>query len=293
MKKTALLRKYLSEDQIVEAPGAYDGVSARVIEQAGFKAVFVGGFGLSASLLGKPDVGLLTMSEVVNQTRNIANLVNIPVLADAEDGYGSLTNIQRTVREMERAGIAGIFLEDQQHPVRCGALGKYKKIVPRDEMVIKIRAALEAREDPDFIIAARTDSDIVSLQEQIDRCNAYAKAGADLVMPLTAKREEFGALVRGIRAPLWLLLGCHTDVTVNELRQTGARGLVTYAVEALFAAQKAVADVMQEIKEKGTVKETLGRLGAPDYRGFFKFMNLREVIDYEEKYYAEQPQSKS
>ena len=177
MKKTSLLKQALARDELIVAPGAYDALSAKIIEQAGFTAVFLSGFGLSASLLGKPDIGLLTMTEVVNQARNVSQAVNVPVLADAEAGYGGISNIQRTVREFEKAGVAGIFIEDQEHPVMCGSLQKSKKIVSADDMVTKIGAALDARDDSDFVIAARTDADIVSLEEQIRRCNVYAEAG--------------------------------------------------------------------------------------------------------------------
>ena len=124
MKKTGFLKQSLSQDGLVVAPGAYDALSAKIIEQAGFKAVFLSGFGLSASLLGKPDIGLLTMTEVVSQAKNVCQAIDLPVLADAEAGYGGIVNIQRTVREFEAAGVAGIFIEDQQHPVMCGSLKK-------------------------------------------------------------------------------------------------------------------------------------------------------------------------
>lgn len=283
MKKTSLLKLALAQDELIVAPGAYDSLSAKIIEQAGFKAVFLSGFGLSASLLGKPDIGLLTMNEVVAQARNVSQAVNVPVLADAEAGYGGIANIQRTVREFETAGVAGIFIEDQEHPIMCGSLQKYKKIVSADDMEVKIRAALDARDDPDFLIAARTDADIVSLDEQIRRCNIYADAGADLVMPVLRDRNEYEIVAREIKAPLWLLLGRWVDLTPDDLKKMGVRGVVTHAVESIFAATKAVMDLMDEIRTKGTVKETLDKMGAPDFRDFFRFMGLREITAREER----------
>lgn len=283
MKKPGLLRKYLAEEELLVVPGAFDALSARIIEQAGFRAVFMGGFGLSASLLGKPDVGLLTMSEVVNQARNTAAAVEVPVLVDAEAGYGGISNVQRTVREFESAGVAGLFIEDQLQPVMCGTLQKYKRIIPLEDMLMKLRAALDARQDADFVIAARTDADIISLEEQIRRCSAYAQAGADLVMPMLWRREDYEAVIKEVKAPLWLLLGAWTKVTAEDLKKMGARGMVTYPAEALFVATKAVMDLMAELRTKGTFKETFARMLPPDYTGFLQFMGLEEMALYEDK----------
>jgi len=287
MKKTKMLRKALAEEELLVLMGAYDGASARAVEQAGFKAVFIGGFGTSASVLGKPDVGLLTMTEMVTHARNIASAVSIPVLADAEAGYGGISNIQRTVREFERAGIAGIFIEDQMHPVMCGGLRKFKRIISQDEMLVKIRAALESRENPDFLIAARTDSDIISVDEQIKRCNAYAEAGADMVMPIPATRQEFKRMSKEIKAPLWVQLWPGFELSVKDVKGMGVRGMILFPVETLFVATKAVMDLLQEVKTKGTIRETFARSGAPDYRAWFNFIGLRPIIEVEQKYVAE------
>ena len=287
MKKTKMLRKALAEEELLVLMGAYDGASARAVEQAGFKAVFIGGFGTSASVLGKPDVGLLTMTEMVTHARNIASAVSIPVLADAEAGYGGISNIQRTVREFERAGVAGIFIEDQMHPVMCGGLRKFKRIISQDEMLVKIRAALESREDPDFLIAARTDSDIISVDEQIKRCNAYAEAGADMVMPIPATQQELERMSEEIKAPLWVQLWPGFELSVGDVKRIGVRGMILFPVETLFVATKAVMDLLQEVKTKGTIRETFAQSGAPDYRAWFNFIGLRPIIEVEQKYIAE------
>ncbi|MFC1919557.1 oxaloacetate decarboxylase [Chloroflexota bacterium] len=276
------IRALLKEEDILIAPGAYDGVSARIVENAGFKAVFVGGFSLSASLLGQPDVGLLTMPELVTQARNVVNAVNVPVLADGEDGYGGVVNVQRTVREMENAGVAGIFIEDQEHPVKCGAIAKYKVVGPVEEMVVKIKAALDARTDPNFLIGARTDSDIIGLDEQVRRCNAYANAGADIVMPLGANLDDYKSLVKGIKSPLWMSLAPHIEVSIADLRSMGYRGIAIFPVEALFVAVKAVSDLMADLKENETTKGTWERTTPPGYGDFFRLMGLRKIMKYEE-----------
>jgi methylisocitrate lyase len=165
----------------------------------------------------------------------------------------------------------------------CGSLQKHKKVVPADDMVIRIRAALDAREDRDFLIAARTDADVVSLEEQIRRCKIYADAGADLVMPVLQHRHDYEKVAREVKAPVWLLLGRWVDFTPNDLKNLGVRGIVTHAVESTFAATKAVMDLMEEIRTKGTVKETLDKIQAPDFREFFRVIGLREITAREEK----------
>lgn len=287
MKQTTALRKLLAENQVLISAGCHDAVSAKVMEQAGFDVVFLSGFGFSASLIGKPDSGLLTLTEVIGHARNIAHAVHIPCLADGEDGYGGPTNVYRTIDEFERAGVAGIFLEDQAHPVMCGAIRKFKRIVPMEDMLVRIKAAVDARSDPDFVIAARTDSDIISVEEQIRRCNAYAEAGADLVTPLPASFDEYKTMVREIRAPLWCYLWRQADFTYHDLAAIGFRGIITYPVEPLFASTSAMMMLMRELKEKGTVRETMERLNALDYKGFFDFIGLREVVSIDQRYLKE------
>lgn len=284
MKKTALMRKALQEEQLLVTAGVHDALSAKLVEQAGFRFAFLSGFGFEASLLGKPDVGLLTMTEIANHARNIDAAVDIPLLADAEAGYGGPSNIQRTVREFERAGLAGLFIEDQPHPNFCGSLRKFKKVIPQDEMAMKIRCALEAREDPDFIICARTDADIVSMDEQIQRCKAYLDAGADMVTALPANRAEFQQLADAIQAPLWLYLHATIDVTPDDLRAMGIRGVVIYPVEPLFAATQAMQDVLRELKETGTVRKSFAREPMVNYKEFFSLINLRHFVETEGRF---------
>jgi 2,3-dimethylmalate lyase len=288
MKQTTRMRQLFAEKKLIVTAGAHDALSAKVMEHLGFDCVFLSGFGFEASLLGKPDSGLLTMSEIVNHAKNISAGIKVPTLADAESGYGGFSNIRRTVQEFERAGVAGIFIEDQVHPTFCGTLKKYKKVVTQDEMLIRLRVALDARTDPDFVICARTDADIVSLDEQIRRANAYAKAGADLVTALPQRKEEFRACIEHIKAPLWLYLSQQTgEISPKELEEMGMRGIIIYPVEPLFAATRAMMDMLTELKETGMCADYFKKMKQPmDYREFFPFIGLNEIVAHDQKYLA-------
>ena len=192
MSQTQRLRSLLREDGMVIAPGAYDCITARLIEQAGFTAAYMTGAGTAATL-GYPDYGLVTMSEMVENAGRIATAINVPVIADADTGYGNELNVVRTVREYEKRGIAGIHIEDQGFPKRCGHLDD-KVIVPLDEYLPKIRAAAAAKRDPDFLIIARTDARAgLGFEEAVRRANASLEAGADMAM-VTSPGDFPGAL---------------------------------------------------------------------------------------------------
>src|SRR5579875_3465951 len=198
MRTTTRLRSLLAGSDLIIAPGAYDGLSARLIAHSGFPAVYMTGFGTSASVLGMPDVGLLTMSEMVSRAAALAAVTGeVPLIADADTGYGNPLNVRRTVREYERAGVAGLHLEDQVWPKKCGHM-EGKQVIPMEEMVQKVRAAVEAREDPDFVIIARTDAAaVLGFEEALRRGRAYREAGADVIF-IEAPRtlEELRAIVQ-------------------------------------------------------------------------------------------------
>src|SRR5262245_27257639 len=180
MQPTRKLRQLLNSPGVIRSLGAHDVFTARLVEAAGLETVFIGGFGTSASLLGLPDVGFLTLTEMADAVRRMAQRVAIPVVADGDTGHGDLHNVVRTVREFERAGAAGILLEDQVTPKRCGHF-QGKQVIPAGEMVLKLRAALDARRDPDFIIIARTDARAPEgIAAAIDRVNRYGATGADV-----------------------------------------------------------------------------------------------------------------
>ena len=282
-----MLRKLLADEKVVISVGVHDALSARIMEKAGIKLLGVSGFGCEACLLGKPDVGMLSMIEVVNHSRNIANSVNIPVTGDAEDGYGGPQQVQRVVRELERAGLAGLFIEDQAHPVKCGFLGEHKRVIPMEEMIMKVRAAVDAREDQDFVICARTDSDIISVDEQIKRCNAYIKAGADLVYPRPNNREQFEVMIKAIKAPLRVNMYPTSGLKPKDLEALGFRGIVHYSTAPLLVATQAMMDLAKEIGTTGEGKDTFNRLNVLNYNQFFEFMGLSEVIENDKHYWVE------
>lgn len=263
MRRTTRLRQLLREPGILMAAGAHDAFTARLIEQAGFSACYMTGSGTVAAVLGMPDVGLITMTEMVENARRIARATSIPVICDADQGYGNAINVMRTVREYEAAGVAGIHLEDQIFPKKCGHM-EGKEVIPLDEMVGKIRAACAAREDPDFAIIARTDSRAVEgIEAAIRRANAYAEAGADLVFPEAPQsREELARFAREIRAPVMANMtefGKTPLVPAAELAEMGFR-LVIYPVTALRVAHRAVRELLAEIKQTGSQEAFLDRM---------------------------------
>ena len=180
MRSMAKLRKLLTQPGIIRSLGAYDAFRHRLIELAGIELILAGGFGISGSLLGLPDVGFLSLGEIADVVRRMAMHVDVPIVADGDTGHGDLHNVVRTVREFERAGAAGLLLEDQVAPKRCGHF-QGKQVIPAQEMVLKLRAALDAQRDPDFVILARTDArQVEGLDSAIERTNRYAEEGADL-----------------------------------------------------------------------------------------------------------------
>jgi methylisocitrate lyase len=183
MRKTTRFRELL-EAGMVTAAGCFDPFSARLAQIAGFEALHMTGFGVEATQLGAPDLGLLSMSEITAHAARMADAVDVPIIADIDTGFGGVLNVQRTIREMERAGVAGVHIEDQALPKHC-PLVSGRSVVPRGEAVDRLKAALDARADPDFVIVARTDADTVSFQELVDRCSLFTEVGADLVMPIT------------------------------------------------------------------------------------------------------------
>jgi 2-methylisocitrate lyase-like PEP mutase family enzyme len=204
MKKTKMFRELLAKEKIVVAPGAYDCLSAMIAERVGFKALFLSGFCLSASVLGTPDIGLETRTELVTLARNMVASVNIPIFADASTGFGGPTCVYRTVRELEQAGVAGCLVEDQVFPPRCSVIG-LPNVIPMEEFLLKLKAAIEAREDEDFVLIARTDAAAtLGLEEALKRGKAYRDAGADIICPIAGipkDREGLKHFIEALRAP--------------------------------------------------------------------------------------------
>ena len=255
MRTTTRLRELLAAPGIVPAPGAYDCLSAAVIERAGFPVVYMTGAGTSISRTGYPDIGLTTMSEMVANAAAIAHTVSVPVIADADTGYGDVLQVQRTVREYERAGVAGVHIEDQESPKRCGHLDD-KRVVPQEEMVRKLHAALDAREDDDFTIIARCDAlAVTGWDDALRRCEAYVNAGADVLFLEALRTREQAMDVTGrFDVPVlynYVETGKSPLLPVSELEALGFK-LVIFPISAMLAALKTMSDLMRELQETGT-----------------------------------------
>jgi carboxyvinyl-carboxyphosphonate phosphorylmutase len=283
----ARLRELLSAGPPLVAPGAYDALSARLIEQAGFDVVYMTGFGTTASLIGRPDVGLLSGAEMVDNARRIVSAVDVPVIADADTGYGNALNVVRTVQLYEQAGVAGIQLEDQVMPKKCGHMSG-KALVGADEMVGKIRAAVAARTDPDLVIIARTDAVAVSgLDEALNRARAFAEAGADLLFVEAPTSEEDIARVAkelaGV-APLvfnWAEGGRTPPLSLDRIAELGF-SLVIYPIGTLLAATAGIRSLLATLKAEGTPASALG--GLPSFEDFTDLIGLPEVQELEQRF---------
>jgi 2-methylisocitrate lyase-like PEP mutase family enzyme len=257
MRTTTRLRTLLAGPDLLVAPGAYDALSARLIARAGFSIVYMTGFGTAASVLGQPDVGLLTMSEMVSRAAALtAVLEGVPLIADADTGYGNPINVRRTVYEYERAGVAGLHLEDQVWPKKCGHM-EGKQVIPLEEMVQKIRAAVDARQDPDLVIIARTDSNAVyGLEDALQRGRAYREAGADVLF-IEAPRSvaELQRIAQTFPdVPLlfnWAESGKTPLLSLPEIRALGFK-LVLMPVSLLFRATQAMTDLLEVLKQGQT-----------------------------------------
>ena len=274
MRATTSLRALLARDDIIVAPGVYDGLSARLVAAAGFPALYATGGGIARSM-GYPDLGLLSMSEIVDRLANIVEHAGIPVIADADTGYGNALNVRRAVREFERAGVAALHLEDQQFPKRCGHYDD-KSVVPTSEMTQKLRAARDAASDADLVLIARTDAlAIEGLDPTLERAQAYAAAGADVIFVEAPTSEaEIETIARRLPQPklINMFQGGKTPlVPLDRLRELGYRIVIIpsdlqraaiSAMEQVLAAIRrdgnsaAVADRMASFKERETVVGT-------------------------------------
>ena len=287
MLNTTRLRELLVQRDLLVAPGAYDALSARLIAQAGFPAVYMTGFGTAASVLGQPDVGLLTMSEMVSRAAALAAVVgDRPLIADADTGYGNPINVRRTVREYERAGVAAIHIEDQVWPKKCGHM-EGKQVISVDEMVQKIRAAVDARQDPDFVIIARTDANAVyGLEDALRRGRAYREAGADVIFieaPLSI--EELRAIAQAFPdVPLlynWAESGKTPLLPLEEIHALGFK-LVIFPVSMLFAATQALLDLLEALKQGRTSLAFAERMVT--FSQFTDHIGLPEIQALERRY---------
>jgi len=289
-QKKGRLAEMIRAREPVLAPGAYDALTARLIEDAGFPAVYMTGFGTSASFLGRPDVGLLTMSQMVDNARRIAQAVDVPVIADADTGYGNPLNVIRTVQEYELAGVSAIHIEDQVTPKKCGHM-ENKQIIPAPEMAEKIHAAVEARGSDDFLIIARTDARAVEgLDAALRRAQAYREAGADILFVEAPQTEdEIAQVARAFpNVPLlfnWAEGGKTPPVRLDQLKEFGYR-LIIFPISTLLAAAKAVREVLGEIKAEGTPHRIFSDR-AP-FQQFNEMIGLGEIQQLEKRFATKQ-----
>ena len=275
MKPTTRLRQLLAVPGTLQIPGAYDGASARVVHALGHGAVYLTGFGMEASILGMPDIGLASQAEIVTHAGNIANAVPIPVISDADTGYGGMTNIHRTVRDFERAGIAGIHIEDQALPKRCGGMAG-RRVVPEEEMVARLNAATAARQDPDFVIIARTDAKAEhGVDDVIGRLNAYFEAGADMAMIAEpVEVDELRRVCAEINGPLAMVGGVaewpESMLSRDEFDSLGVK-LVLYALTGMGVALQAQMAVYGDLLNNG-------HLGPASERAMMSLEDLSELM---------------
>jgi methylisocitrate lyase len=247
-------------DATIQIPGAFNALVAKIIQQSGYDAVYLSGAAFSAGVMGLPDVGLFTLTELVEQTRLMTRSVGLPVIVDADTGFGEAMNVERTVQELEAAGAAAIQLEDQRLPKRCGHLSG-KTLVEPGEMAAKIRAAAGARSDPSLVIIARTDArGVTTLDDAVDRAKAYLEAGADWIFPEALRGpEEFERFSRDVDAPLIANMtefGQSPLLTLDELAELGYAA-VLYPVTAMRVAMRAVEAAMAVLADEGTQSSLL------------------------------------
>lgn len=298
MRYSTTFRNLIERDEILQCPGAYDGYSARVLDKMGFDALYMTGSGTTTSKLGLPDAGLITMPEMIQNANNIQETADIPVLSDSDNGFGNATNVIRTVREFIKTGVGGIHIEDQVAPKRCGHI-KGKKLISKEEAVGKYQAAADVRDerDEDFVIVARTDARGAvggSLDEAIDRANAYCEAGADVAfVEAPVDRDEVARIGREVDAPLlYNWAGVSPKLSPEELEGYGF-DIVIYPGVTRKMALVSMFTLLPQMKEDpaGTLTEIDERaddlgIDLHDIAGF------PQVVEWEEQYLPEEEMEK-
>ena len=285
-RATTKLRRLLAGPGCLVAPGVADGLAARLVKLAGFDAVYMTGFGTSITRLGMPDVGLLTATEMIDTASRIVDASELPVVADADTGYGNPINTRRTIRDYEKAGVAGVHIEDQGWPKRCGHLAG-KRVIPTAEMVAKIKAACDARRDPDFVIITRTDAiAIEGLDAALERGERYREAGADVLFieaPVgRAEVERVSKHFKGV--PLLYNMassGKTPDLPADELAKLGFR-IAIYPNWVILAAIPAMQNMLAELKRTGSIAHMRDKVAT--FKQFTEIAGLPEIMELEERY---------
>jgi len=285
MKKTTVLRNLIADPEILVIPVVHDPLCAKIAEQAGIRAVFSAGYANSAAYLGKPDVSLMTLTEMAGCASRIVDAVTIPVFADGDTGYGNVTNVIRTVELYEKAGVSGIFIEDQVFPKRCGHM-EGKEIIPEREMIAKIQAAVDTKCDPDLVVMARTDAIAVyGIDEAIRRANLYREAGADLLFveaPETVEQmRQICAEVKGPTFANNLPGGRSPCLTAQELQEIGY-AVVADATSCTYIIAGAVRDLFTELARSGTTAALADRMIL--FEEFNRLVGLPGIREREQYY---------
>jgi len=279
MDKAHVIRQALSQSGQIIMPGVYDALSAKIAARSGFEVIFITGYSLSATLLGEPDFGLLTQTEVIAAAQRICSVVETPVIVDADTGYGNAINVVRTVRDLICASDAGMFLEDQVWPKRCGHM-KGKQVIPLDEQLKKLKAAVEAKQNRDFFIVARTDSrQALGLNAAIERGIAFKEAGADAVfIEAPESKDEMKEISRQVPGPLvanMLERGVTPLMGPKELKELGF-DLVVWPLAPLYSVAKSLTEVYTTLRRDGSTLAILDRL--------MPFDEFNRVVGLDEKY---------
>ena len=285
-KKASLRKQIEDKNKIMVLPGVFDALSARIAEQVGFQAIFQTGYGSAAALLGMPDFGFLNAGETVDNARRIIRAVNIPVIIDIDTGYGNPLTVWRLVSDLESMGAAGVFLEDQIWPKRCGHM-KGKDVIPKDDYLQKLKAALDARKSSDFIIVARTDARAtLGLEEAIKRGKAYEKSGADVVFIEAPKSEvELKTIADQISAPLVANMiegGATPFLTAKELFKIGYR-IGVFPLSGLFARYLCYETSIHRSKRKGNNSGASHEL-MTTFEEFNRFVDLQKYMELDRRY---------
>jgi carboxyvinyl-carboxyphosphonate phosphorylmutase len=283
--KISIRERLADDDDIIILPGVYDALTAKIAENVGFESAFQTGYGTSASLLGMPDFGFLNAGETLENAKRIINSVNIPILVDIDTGYGNPLNVWKIVKDLERIGAKGIFLEDQVWPKRCGHMTG-KTVIPKEEYILKLHAAIDAREDNEFIIVARTDSLAqFGIEEAIERGKEYERIGADVIFIEAPKTiDQMELIAKEIKAPLLANMieeGITPNLTADQLRKIGFK-MVVFPLSALYSATFAIKQTLQTLKKMGTTKELKNKMIT--FQEFNDLVNLSAYRNLEKKY---------
>jgi 2,3-dimethylmalate lyase len=282
MNKRTVLRELIARKEIVMAPGAHDAFSAKLAESVGFEAVYMSGFGTAASVLGLPDIGFLTMTEMAANAKRMSDAVSIPVIADADTGYGNHLNVMRTVEEYERGGVAALQIEDQVSPKRCGHMEGHR-LIPAEEMAAKIRAAVRARKDPDLVLIARTDAiSAEGFDEAIKRGNLYRDAGADLLfIEAPTEVDQLACIPQLINGPTLVNLAPKTPYLHVQKYEEMGYAMAIYPPVSITCVYAALKEKLTELKTEGMNRD--GGHGGVPFDELVNFLGLTQYRQIEEE----------